>query len=140
MGVGMDGGFAEIALKCERSFRGERETTMTVDAANAAADPSRAGLTGLFGGIATAIRKAADATGASFEYLLATAKMESNFNPQAAAPTSSAKGLFQFIEQTWLGTVRRRAPHSAIMATPTPSPNPRRAAILSAIPPRATRS
>jgi hypothetical protein len=83
---------------------------MTVDAANAAADPSRAGLTGLFSGIATAIRKAADATGASFEYLLATAKMESNFNPQAAAPTSSAKGLFQFIEQTWLGTVKEAGP------------------------------
>ncbi|MGN6411949.1 MAG: transglycosylase SLT domain-containing protein [Nitrobacter sp.] len=83
---------------------------MTFDAANAASDPSRAGLTGLFGGIATAIRKAADATGASFEYLLATAKMESNFNPQAAAPTSSAKGLFQFIEQTWLGTVKEAGP------------------------------
>jgi hypothetical protein len=83
---------------------------MTFDTANAAADPSRAGLTGLFGGIATAIRKAADVTGASFEYLLATAKMESNFNPQAAAPTSSAKGLFQFIEQTWLGTVKEAGP------------------------------
>jgi hypothetical protein len=110
VGAGIDGGFAEIALKCERSFRGERETTMTVDAANAASDPSRAGLTGLFSGIATAIRKAADVTGASFEYLLATAKMESNFNPQAAAPTSSAKGLFQFIEQTWLGTVKEAGP------------------------------
>ena len=83
---------------------------MTMDAANAATDPSRTGLTGLFSGIATAIRKAADATGASFEYLLATAKMESNFNPQAAAPTSSAKGLYQFIEQTWLGTVKEAGP------------------------------
>ncbi|MEH6950827.1 transglycosylase SLT domain-containing protein [Nitrobacter sp. NHB1] len=78
---------------------------MTVDAANAAS-----GLTGIFSGIATAIRKAADATGASFEYLLATAKMESNFNPQAAAGTSSAKGLFQFIEQTWLGMVKEAGP------------------------------
>ncbi|MGP9811332.1 transglycosylase SLT domain-containing protein [Rhodopseudomonas sp. NSM] len=56
--------------------------------------------------IAGAIRQAAGATGASFEYLLATARMESNFNPQAAAATSSAKGLFQFIDQTWLGTVK----------------------------------
>ena len=32
--------------------------------------------------------------------------MESNFNPKAAASTSSAKGLFQFIDQTWLGTVK----------------------------------
>jgi hypothetical protein len=56
--------------------------------------------------IATSIKQAASTTGASFEYLLATAKMESNFNPKAAATTSSARGLFQFIDQTWLGTVK----------------------------------
>lgn len=56
--------------------------------------------------VAGAIKQAAGATGASFEYLLTTAKMESDFNPQAAASTSSAKGLFQFIDQTWLGTVK----------------------------------
>lgn len=56
--------------------------------------------------IAGAIKQAAGATGASFEYLLTTAKMESDFNPQAAASTSSAKGLYQFIDQTWLGTVK----------------------------------
>ena len=32
--------------------------------------------------------------------------MESDFNPSAGASTSSAHGLFQFIEQTWLGTVK----------------------------------
>ena len=32
--------------------------------------------------------------------------MESNFNPKAAATTSSARGLYQFIDQTWLGTVK----------------------------------
>ena len=53
-----------------------------------------------------AIKNAAETTGASFEYLLSAAKMESNLNPQATASTSSAKGLFQFIEQTWLGTVK----------------------------------
>lgn len=78
---------------------------MSVDAANAAS-----GLSGIFGGITTAIKRAAEATGASFEYLLATAKMESNFNPHAAAGTSSAKGLYQFIEQTWLGTVKEAGP------------------------------
>ncbi len=56
--------------------------------------------------IAGAIKQAADSTGASFQYLLTTAKMESDFNPKAAAPTSSASGLFQFIQQTWLGTVK----------------------------------
>src|ERR1700752_408479 len=56
--------------------------------------------------IATSIKQAASTTGASFEYLLATAKMESNFNPKASASTSSARGLYQFIDQTWLGTVK----------------------------------
>src|ERR1700692_4048631 len=56
--------------------------------------------------IAGAIKQAANTTGTSFEYLLATAKMESNFNPTAGASTSSARGLFQFIDQTWLGTVK----------------------------------
>jgi hypothetical protein len=54
-----------------------------------------------------AIRQASQATGTSFNYLLATAQVESGLNPQAGAPTSSARGLFQFIEQTWLGTIKQ---------------------------------
>ncbi|MBR1238351.1 transglycosylase SLT domain-containing protein [Bradyrhizobium sp. AUGA SZCCT0182] len=74
---------------------------MSVDTLNATAgvDPTRTKIAG-------SIKQAASATGASFEYLLTTAKMESNFNPKAAATTSSARGLFQFIDQTWLGTVK----------------------------------
>src|SRR6202051_4211984 len=76
---------------------------MSVDTSNATAtpgvDPSRTRIAG-------AIKQAANTTGTSFEYLLATAKMESNFNPTAGASTSSAKGLYQFIDQTWLGTVK----------------------------------
>ena len=67
--------------------------------ATAGVDPSRAKIAG-------AIKQAADTVGTSFEYMLATAKMESNFNPKAGASTSSARGLFQFIDQTWLGTVK----------------------------------
>ncbi len=54
-----------------------------------------------------AIRQASAATGTSFNYLLATAQVESGLNPQAGATTSSARGLFQFIEQTWLGTIKQ---------------------------------
>ena len=54
-----------------------------------------------------AIRDAARATGAGFEYLLNTAMRESNLNPNAKAKTSSATGLFQFIDQTWLGTMKQ---------------------------------
>jgi hypothetical protein len=56
--------------------------------------------------VAGAIKQAASSSGTSFEYLLTTAKMESDFNPTAGASTSSAHGLFQFIDQTWLGTVK----------------------------------
>ncbi|MBX9711411.1 MAG: lytic transglycosylase domain-containing protein [Xanthobacteraceae bacterium] len=56
--------------------------------------------------IAGTIKQAASATGASFEYLISAAKIESNLDPRAAASTSSARGLYQFIEQTWLGTVK----------------------------------
>ena len=76
---------------------------MSADTSNATAtagvDPSRVRIAG-------AIKQAAGATGANFQYLLATAKMESDFNPTAGASTSSAHGLFQFIDQTWLGTVK----------------------------------
>lgn len=65
-----------------------------------------AGLDSARAQIAGTIRNAADATGASFEYLISAAKMESNLDPKARASTSSARGLFQFIEQTWLGTVK----------------------------------
>ena len=76
---------------------------MSVDTSNATAtagvDTSRARVAG-------AIKQAANTSGASFQYLLTTAKMESDFNPTAGASTSSAHGLFQFIDQTWLGTVK----------------------------------
>lgn len=54
-----------------------------------------------------AIRDAARATGAGFEYLLNTAIRESSLNPNAKAKSSSATGLFQFLDQTWLGTMKQ---------------------------------
>ena len=65
-----------------------------------------AGLDSVRAQIAGAIKNAANATGASFGYLVSAAKIESNLNPKAQASTSSARGLYQFIEQTWLGTVK----------------------------------
>ena len=76
---------------------------MSVDPSNATVT---AGVDRVRAQIAGAIKQAADTVGASFEYLLSTAKMESDFNPKAGASTSSAHGLFQFIDQTWLGTVK----------------------------------
>lgn len=58
------------------------------------------------GTVVDAIRQGAISTGTDFDYLLKTAKRESALDPAAKAPTSSATGLFQFIEQTWLGLVK----------------------------------
>ena len=76
---------------------------MSVDTSSATI---AAGVDSLRARVTGAIKQAASSTGASFEYLLATAKMESDFNPSAGASTSSARGLYQFIEQTWLATVK----------------------------------
>jgi len=62
------------------------------------------------GAVVGAIRNAAQATGADFQYLLATAQVESGLDPRAAVSSSSAKGLFQFIDQTWLTTMKQAGP------------------------------
>lgn len=57
-------------------------------------------------GVEATIRRASSATGVDADFLVRTARRESAMNPSARAPTSSAAGLFQFIEQTWLATVK----------------------------------
>ncbi len=54
--------------------------------------------------------EASKATGTNFDFLLATAKRESGLRTDAKAPTSSATGLFQFIESTWLETMKEAGP------------------------------
>lgn len=57
--------------------------------------------------IEQAFQSASTTTGTSFDYLVRTARRESNFDEDAKAGTSSASGLFQFIESTWLETVKQ---------------------------------
>lgn len=57
--------------------------------------------------VLSAIARAAEATGVDFNYMLAQAKIESSLNPAAKASTSSAAGLYQFTEGTWLQTLDR---------------------------------
>lgn len=52
-----------------------------------------------------AMETAATRTGISFDYLLNMAHLEADFDPLAKSSKSSAAGLFQFIEQTWLGLI-----------------------------------
>ncbi len=57
--------------------------------------------------VQTAIADAARRTSVDFDFLLAQAEVESSLDPTAKARTSSATGLYQFIESTWLNTMKR---------------------------------
>jgi hypothetical protein len=57
--------------------------------------------------VESAIQRASSATGVDFTFLMGAAKRESGFNPNAKAGTSSASGLFQFVDQTWLSTLKK---------------------------------
>ena len=57
--------------------------------------------------VLAAIKSASRETGSDFAYLLATAQRESNLDNTAKSRGSSATGLFQFIDQTWLSLIKR---------------------------------
>src|SRR5579863_4193929 len=59
------------------------------------------------GMVEAAIQRASSATGVDFGFLMGAARRESGYNPNARARTSSATGLFQFTEQTWLATLKQ---------------------------------
>ena len=59
------------------------------------------------GVVEAAIQRASSATGVDFGYLMGAARRESGYNPNAKAKTSSATGLFQFLDQTWLATLKQ---------------------------------
>lgn len=54
-----------------------------------------------------AIKTASAKTGVDFAYLMEKAAAESSFNPTVKAKSSSATGLFQFIDSTWMGMVKK---------------------------------
>lgn len=64
--------------------------------------------------VLAALKHAAAATGSDFHYLLGTAMRESSLKPNAQSSTSSAAGLFQFIDQTWLGLVKEHGAQHGI--------------------------
>lgn len=57
------------------------------------------------GNVRAAIARAASRSGVDFDYLLAQARIESSLDPKARAATSSAAGLYQFTQGTWLRTL-----------------------------------
>ncbi|WJS99600.1 transglycosylase SLT domain-containing protein [Novosphingobium humi] len=59
------------------------------------------------GNVRAAIARAAGATGVDFSYLAAQARLESGLNPAARNGASSASGLYQFTNSTWLQTLQK---------------------------------
>lgn len=57
--------------------------------------------------VTEAILKAAKDTGTDADLLFSFARQESKFDPRAKAPSSSASGLFQFINSTWNDVLTR---------------------------------
>jgi hypothetical protein len=56
--------------------------------------------------VVAALKNAAQVTDTDFQYLLGTAMRESGLKTNAQSLASSAGGLFQFLDQTWLGLVK----------------------------------
>lgn len=71
-------------------------------------------LTGNVDRVRTAIANASRSTGMDFDYLLGQAQLESGLNPGARAGTSSATGLYQFIDQSWLGIVKQHGAQNGL--------------------------
>jgi hypothetical protein len=66
--------------------------------------------------LANTMRSVSANSGVSFDYLMKTAQRESNLNPNAKAKTSSATGLYQFLDQTWLSTVKTQGAKFGLQA------------------------
>lgn len=64
--------------------------------------------------VTAAIHFASARKGIDFSYLLAQAKTESGLDPNAAAPSSSARGLFQFTQGTWLEMIRKHGAENGL--------------------------
>ncbi len=66
--------------------------------------------------LAYVLTSAGDRSGVDFDYLLQTAIRESSLNPTAKAQSSSATGLFQFIESTWFEVMKSDGPRLGYQA------------------------
>ncbi len=58
-------------------------------------------------GVMSAIQKASAKTGVDFAYMVQQAAAESSFNPSVKAKSSSATGLYQFIDSTWMSMIEQ---------------------------------
>lgn len=64
--------------------------------------------------IQSAIAQASQKTGIDFNYLMGQAQVESGFRADARAGTSSATGLYQFVDQSWLGVIKQHGAENGL--------------------------
>jgi hypothetical protein len=81
--------------------------TLTIIRGNGETGAALNGVSATGGRVQNAIAAASASTGVDFHYLYHQARVESGLNPNAKASTSSASGLYQFTEQTWLATMKQ---------------------------------
>lgn len=81
--------------------------TNTLQAAQKTAQKAGKAFGGAPENVEAAIRQASARTGVDFTYLMEKAAVESSFRTDLKASTSSATGLYQFIDSTWLATVKK---------------------------------
>ncbi len=111
--LGKEPGLFRSILEGAFSFRKPRPAApKPEDMAESAGDPDEVIP---FGGrniprwLVHSILKAAHVTGVDPVYMMTLADVESSLSPEAKAPTSTAQGLFQFIDRTWLEIVQLHA-------------------------------
>lgn len=90
-------------------------------------DPTGPGINGL----KDTIINAAKSVGVDPNIMMTTAAIESDFNPNAKAGTSSASGLMQFINSTWKETVKKHGAKYGYDETTSPF-DPKASAIMGA--------
>jgi len=67
-------------------------------------------------GVVAAIRLSSVRTGVDFSYLMKLAAAESNFEPESESATSSATGMYQFTQGTWLNTLKKHGEKYGLVA------------------------
>jgi len=88
-------------------------STMEIYANLARSDAARYGIDH---GVVAAIRLSSVRTGVDFSYLMKLAATESNFEPASESATSSASGMYQFTQSTWLNTIKKHGAKYGLVA------------------------
>jgi len=102
----LDADAAEAMGEAVKAWSGAADAEAETNVSSAAPAVLQFGPVRVARAIVEHVVQAAKTTGSDPALLMAIADKESSFAPRAKASTSSASGLFQFIDSTWLKAVR----------------------------------